>query len=50
MYYLCENYYKPIIVQDYKADCVSWGPTLTLSDLRTNWTYECTLRRDLVCI
>ena len=26
MYYLCEKYYKPIIVQYYIADCVSWVP------------------------
>ena len=34
MYYLCEKYYKPIIVQYYIADCVSWVPRLTC------WTYE----------
>ena len=38
MYYLCEKYYKPIIVQYYKDDCVCWVPRLTLLDLRTNWT------------
>ena len=32
MYYLCENYYKPITVQYYIADCVSWVPRLTLLD------------------
>ena len=37
MYYLCENYYKPITVQYYIADCVSWVPRLTLLDLQTNW-------------
>ena len=26
MYCLCEKYYKPIIVQYYIADCVSWVP------------------------
>ena len=38
MHYLCEKYYKPITVQYYMADCVSWVPRLTLLDLRTNWT------------
>ena len=38
MYYLCEKYYKPITVQYYIADCVSWVPRLTLLDLRKNWT------------
>ena len=33
MDYLCENYYKPIIVQDYIADYVSWVPRPTLLDL-----------------
>lgn len=32
MYYLCEKYYKPITVQYYIADCVSWIPRLTLLD------------------
>ena len=50
MYYLCEKYYKPIIVQYYIANCVSWVPRLTLLDLQTNWTYERTLRMELVCI
>ena len=30
MYYLCENYYKPITVQYYIADSVSWVPRPTL--------------------
>ena len=30
MYYLCEKYYKPNIVQYYIASCVSWVPRLTL--------------------
>ena len=50
MYYLCENYYKPITVQYYIADCISWGPSLTLLDLRTDWTYEHALRTELVRI
>ena len=32
-YYLCEKYYKPIIVQYYIADCVSWVPRLILLEL-----------------
>ena len=40
MYYLCEKCYKPIIVQYYIANCVSWVPRLTLLDLSTNLTYE----------
>ena len=34
MYYLCEKYYKPITVQYYIADCVSWVRRLTLLDLQ----------------
>ena len=34
-YYLCEKYYKPIIVKCYPADCVSWVPKVTLLDLQT---------------
>ena len=48
MYYLCEKYYKPITVQYYIADCVSWVCRLTLLDLRTNWTYKCALGMELV--
>ena len=33
MYYLCENYYKSIVVQYHIADCISWVPRLTLLDL-----------------
>ena len=33
MLYLCEKYYKPITVQYYIANCVSWVPRLTLLDL-----------------
>ena len=32
MCYLCEKYYKPISVQYYVADCVTWGPRLALLD------------------
>ena len=48
MYYLCEKYFKPITVQYYIADCVSWVPRLTLLDLKTNWTHERALRMELV--
>ena len=37
---LCEKCYKPITVQSWIADCVSWVLRLTLLDLRTNWTYQ----------
>ena len=40
MYYLCEKYYKPIVVQYYITNCVSWVPSLTLLGLRTNWIYK----------
>ena len=30
IYYFCEKYYKPITVQYYIADCVSWVSRLTL--------------------
>ena len=33
MCYLCEKHCKPITVQYYIADCVSWVPRLTLLDL-----------------
>lgn len=44
VYYLCEKYYKPIIVQYYVADCLR----LTLLDLWTDWTYEYALGMELV--
>ena len=50
MYYLCEKYYKPITVQYYIADCVSWVPRLTLLDLGTNWIYERALKTEFVCM
>ena len=31
--YLFIKYYKPIIVQYYIADCISWVPRITLLDL-----------------
>ena len=33
MYYCVKKDYKPITVQYYIADCVSWVPRLTLLDL-----------------
>ena len=50
VYYLCEKYYKPITVQYYIADCVSWVPKLNELDLQTNWTYERVLRTELDCM
>ena len=47
-YYLCEMYCKPITVQCYIANCVSWIPWLTLLDLGTNRTYKYTLETELV--
>ena len=49
MYYLCEKY-KPVTVQHYISDCVSWVPRLTLLNLQTNWTYEHTLGMELTHI
>ena len=48
MYYLCKKYYKPITVQYYIADFVSWVPRFTSLDLRTNWTHKCILGMELV--
>ena len=45
---ICVKYFKPSAVQYYITDCVSWLPGLTLLDLGTNWTYERSLRTDLV--
>ena len=48
MYYLCEEYYKPITRQYYIANCFIWVPRVTLLDLRTNWTYKRTLGTELI--
>ena len=48
MYYLCEKYYKPIRIQYYIANRVSWVARLTLLNLRTHWTYKCALGMELV--
>ena len=36
MYHLCEKFYKPITIQYSITNSVSWVPTLTLLDLKTN--------------
>ena len=36
MYYSCEEYYKPITVQYYITDCVSWASRLTLLESCTH--------------
>ena len=46
MYYLCDKYYRPIIIKYYVAYCVGWVPRLTLLDLQTNWIYEHALRKE----
>lgn len=46
-YYLCDKYYRPIIIQYYVACCVGWVPRLTLLDLQTSWIYEHALRKEL---
>ena len=38
----------PITVQYYIANGVNCVPRLTLSDLRTKWTYECALGMELL--
>ena len=49
MYYLGEKYYKPITVQYYIADCVSWAPGLTLLDLwMCSWNETRSYVRDLL--
>ena len=47
MYNLYEKYYKPITVQNYIADCVSWIPRLMLLVIWTNWTYKRPFRTEL---
>ena len=48
MYYLCEKYLKPVIVQDDIVDYISWVPSLILLDLRTDSTYKWALRTELI--
>ena len=57
MYYLREKYYKPVIVEYYIADCVSWAPRLTLLDLTNKWELRMRSRNgtrlyvgDLLCL
>ena len=47
-YYLCKKYYKPITIQYDIADYVRLIPRLKLLDSGTNWTYEVTLRIELI--
>ena len=47
MYYLCEEYYKPVTVQYHTANCVRWVPRLTLLDLQRNWTCKPALGTEL---
>ena len=48
IYHLWEEYYKPIAVQYYIADCVSCVSRLILLDLWKNWTCEYTLGTEFV--
>ena len=41
MIYLCEKYCKPITVQYYIADCVSWVPRVTSLDLQIGLLWTC---------
>ena len=50
MDYLCEKYYKPITVQYYIADCVSWVPRLTLLDSWKKWADKHALQMELICM
>ena len=43
------KYYKPRTVQYCTVNCISWVPRLTSLE-RTNRTYECSLRMELVCM
>ena len=38
VYYFCDRYYKPIILQYYIANCVSWVPRLTWLNLQVGLT------------
>ena len=50
MYNLCEKYYKPITAQYYIGNCGSWVHRLTLLSFQANWTCECTLGMELICM
>ena len=43
-------YFDYITVQYYTADCISWVPRLILLDFGTNWTYQCSLGIELICM
>ena len=38
VYYFCDRYYKPIILQYYITNCVSWVPRLTWLNLQVGLT------------
>ena len=48
LYYLCRKNYKPIIVQYYIANCISWVLELTLLDLPIKWACKHALGMELV--
>ena len=48
LYYLCEKYYKPMTVQYYIANCISWVPRLTLLDFQKIGVNQLTLGMKLV--
>ena len=50
MYHLCKKYYKPITLQYFTADGVSWIFRVILLDLQINQTYKHTLRMELICM
>ena len=49
MYYFCEKYYKPVMVEYHRVDCVRWVPKLTLLGLGTNWTYVLLEWNSFIC-
>ena len=48
LYYLREKYYKPMTVQYYIANCISWVPRLTLLDFQKIGVNKLTLGMKLV--
>ena len=53
VYFFCllfVYYFDYITVQYYTADCISWVPRLILLDFGTNWTYQCSLGIELICM
>ena len=49
MYYLCEKYYRPITVQFYIANCVSWIPRLNLLDLQIRFMDVLLEQNSFIC-